>query len=229
MTSQYDYYARVYRDVSLLGQEFVNARLQTEALYPAADKNKDVRITAFGRCANVCVSTSLGMGLFGQYILNDEWWQAQVTTQMPPEVIASIRIEFQQFQKLGFIHFSYVAIESALRALNKVIDPKFIDQNFKNIYDNLLKKLRLRRYRCLLDLLRLLRNTLHTNGYHNAKDEIITYKGKIYRFVEGQMPQYFEWSFLAGLLYDVKDMLFDIVKSRQLSDYTQIDDPFITV
>lgn len=221
-----EYYAAVYRNVTLLARSFITAQNDAIALYPNVDKNKDARVTAFSRCTNVCISTSMGLAVYLKHVSNDTWWQTEMQPGIDQLHVEVIRNEFVQFQKLGFVHFSYAAIESALRIFNKTVDPKFSDEKFKNVYDNLLRKLRMRRYGCLLDLLRLLRNTLHTNGYHNANDEIITYKSKTYRFVRGQMPQFFEWSFLAGLMYDVKDVLLEMVKSNQIANESHIDDPF---
>jgi hypothetical protein len=98
----------------------------------------------------------------------------------------------------------------------------------RNLYDHTLVELGLGEYRPALDLLRLCRNTLHTNGYHNAKNETITYNSKEYHFIRGQMPQYFEWSFLAVLLYDIRVMLLKIVKTQPFANADRIDDPFIT-
>lgn len=138
-----------------------------------------------------------------------------------------MRHEYQQFQRLGFVHFSYVAIESTLRAFNRAIDPDFNDNHFKNIHDNLLNKLGLAKYRGLLDFLRLLRNTIHTNGYHNDDNAEITYKNKKYIFRRGERAEYFDWSFLTGLIYDVKDMLLVMAKSEELSKKEYVEDPFI--
>jgi hypothetical protein len=69
---------------------------------------------------------------------------------------------------------------------------------------------------------------MHTNGYHNASNETVRFHGKKYEFVKGTMPMYFEWSFLTIVMYDLRNMLLDIVKSKPFRDAQHVVDPYIS-
>ena len=227
MIENANHYADIYGAIQSLGQDMVDASLEVQKSIVIKNKERDVRVTAFTTLANVCVSTSLGFGLYGKHLLREEFWQEELITPMPPEVITGIQKEFEQFLRLGFVHFNYMALESAIRSLNKAIAPHFSDHNFTCIYENLLRETGFSRYKCLLKLLRLLRNTLHTNGYHNKPDDSVTYHGKVYHFKNGTMPPYFDWLCLVERFQDARAMMLDIVKTNKIESLEYAEDVYL--
>lgn len=227
------YFKTITGHLHALSQTYADAERQVIAIWPTIDKGSDMRLTAFAKCGSVIVSTTFSMHLLVRYLLSDKWWQENVSNfkEFQPCLIDYILEQHQQVVKLGFVYLFFSSIESSFRTFATIADPKFADNDkFKNVYGHLIKKLKLsRHYINLLDLMRLCRNTTHTNGYHNAPNAVITYKGKKYPFVKGETPMYFEWSELTHLMYDVKDLLLEIVKSPQFATQDKINDPFAIV
>jgi hypothetical protein len=80
----------------------------------------------------------------------------------------------------------------------------------------------------LLDLLRLIRNTIHNNGvyfHRSGNNESVDYKGNIYNFNIGKPVDFVTWDFLFEVTDEVVDLIVDIVKSNELSTINQIIDP----
>jgi hypothetical protein len=118
MSERRDYFVTKYQHVVMLAQAFADAQTEVMVLCPTAVKGKDARLTLFSKCINVCVSSSLGLCVFLKYILDDQWWQGKMTNldseklNLPSEQMRYVQDEFQQFLKLGFVHFFYSTIES---------------------------------------------------------------------------------------------------------------------
>jgi hypothetical protein len=128
------------------------------------------------------------------------WWQRiphnEPRLKIPDQRnIAKILKVFPQFLVIGFLHSLFSAIESSFRIYVRELDPNVCNKgtaDFKSIYDYLFKKLRLQQrkdYTDLLDLLRLIRNTIHNNGVYfhpDGKSKTVTYQGKQYMFDNGK-------------------------------------------
>ena len=84
---------------------------------------------------------------------------------------------FGKFIKFGLVHGIFSCVESFLRVFLRALDPTACSgglDNFKNIYISLFQS---KLAKCppdgvkLLDLFRLVRNTIHNNGVYFHKDE----------------------------------------------------------
>jgi len=233
MFDRVSYFRRSHTDIQHLNRAFVDAQREARALYPNAVREKDARITVFAKCINVALCADFGLGFYLFQMLDERRFSQILRSEEPltREQKIAIQDEFQQFIKMGMINFFHSSLESSFRTFVKVADPKFkaTDDSFKNLYEHTLKRLRLsKKYKPALDMLRLCRNTLHTNGYHNAQNETVHFHGKKYHFVRGEMQDYFEWSFIVLVMYDIRQMLLEIVKSKPFASAQHIEDPYTT-
>lgn len=80
----------------------------------------------------------------------------------------------------------------------------------------------------MLELLRLVRNTLHDNGVYFPPDERdypLQYKGKTYMFRVGKPVDFVSWKFLLGLLSDLNEMLLEVMTSDKVAASPSVVDP----
>jgi hypothetical protein len=233
MIDRVAYFRQALRDIQHINREFVRAQNEARALYPNAIREKDARITVFAKCINTILSAEFGLGFYLSQMLDQRRFAQIIRAEEPltREQTITIQDQFQQFIKMAMINFFYASLDSSFRTFVKVADPKFTvsDENFRNLYEHTLKKLRLnKKYKPALDMLRLCRNTQHTNGYHNAENETVYFHGKHYRFVRGEMQDFFEWPFLIIIMYDIRQMLLEMIKTKRIGSVQHIEDPFTT-
>ncbi len=192
----------------------------------------DARITIFSKCINVCNSAQLAFAFMHFNLTDNQWWKQIATREIPTNDIQIYLKEYDMFTKIGFIQFSFASIESAFRLYVKTLDPTACSNGtaeFKSIYSYLLKRLNLQSHENILDLLRLVRNTIHNNGVYfhkNGNDEIVIYKGIVYHFNIGTAISFVTWDFVFEIIKDLEDVIVDVIKSKEISDIIEIQDPF---
>ena len=198
------------------------------------DKN-DVRVTVFSKIINVLNSAQLGLTFIGQSLLQDNWWNITAKEHIPNDDKNSYINEVDMFLKLGLVQFSFSSVESSFRVLIRSLDPKMCSNgtgNFESIYKSLFKKINLsnkEEYVSLMDLLKLIRNSLHNNGVYfpqNNKNCFIKYKGKSYEFIIGEAIDFADWLFLIKLIEDVREMLDEVMKCPNIISIDKAIDPF---
>jgi hypothetical protein len=136
--------------------------------------------------------------------------------------------DFEMSIKIGFIQTFFASIESSFRIICREVSPGRINNTageFKSVYDHLFSnKFNLPNHICLLDLLRLSRNTIHNNGIFYSKnqmDTVVEFKGIKYKFEVGKIPSFLTWELLLSLIADIKDMHVDVVNSPILRGITK--------
>jgi len=144
--------------------------------------------------------------------------------------------EFENFTKIGLTQFAFSTVESGLRVLLKAIDPQACHQGtaeFKNIYECLLRS-KLTSLPAdsieLLDLFRLVRNTVHNNGvffHKSGQNATAIYKGKTYQFQQGMAINFTGFDFVISLTSDIVNLLVDVINDPAISGISgEITDPF---
>jgi len=199
---------------------------------PNWDISKDARITIFSKCINVCNSSNLSFICLDNHMLKLDWWNDKFPHSPNRDDIQIFVNEFEMFTKLAFIQFLFSSIESGLRIYVKNLDPTACNNGtseFKSIYSYLLNRIGLKNHETMLDLLRLIRNTIHNNGvyYHkSAKNESVIYKNTTYDFVIGQKIPFVTWDFLFEVCEDIPHFLFEVVNSVDIKQLPTVYDPF---
>lgn len=196
------------------------------------DTAKDARITVFSKLINVCNSTQLSFTFMSFHLTKLDWWKQIAKSEIPVNDAQIYANEYDMFTKIGFIQFSFSSIESAFRLFVKSLDSSACNNGtaeFKSIYSWLLKRTDLQSHENLLDLLRLVRNTIHNNGVYFHKsglNESVTYKGNDYNFNIGSPVDFMTWDFIFDLIGDVETLVIKVVKSDIINEIDQIEDPF---
>jgi len=231
------------QDVHKLAERLAAIRHKTaddrdavKAVYSAFDPGIDVRITSISRLLTVFDSTHLALMFIYKHLMNKSWWEANTTPAMPESHIVSYVNDFGIHSKMALIHFMFSSVENSFRLLLRALDPTACNNGtaaFKSIYDCLLKS---RLSRCpsdsidLLDLLRLMRNTVHNNGiyfHRSGQDASATWKGTVYEFKQGLPVDFVSWGFSLEVADSVRALMRIVVEDSCIQAVNhQITDPF---
>ncbi len=206
------------------------------AIYSNIDPEKDARITAFSKMVNVFNSVQLALTFVSKHLLDLNWWKVISRGEIPLSDARIYAKEFMGFSKLGFVQFLFSTTESSFRLFLRALDSTACDGGmgpFKSVYDCLLRS-SLSLYPPesieLLDLLRLVRNTVHNNGvyfHRNWRDAAVTWRGTSYEFKQSTPVDFVTWQFLLEVSDDIRSLMHTIVTDANLRAIThEITDPF---
>ncbi len=205
-------------------------------LYSFANPTHDARITAFSKFINVLNSLQLAFTFVSKHLLDKKWWDAIARVKIPDHDKQIYVNEFVNFTKVGIVQALFSAIESSLRLFLRALDPVACNggtAEFKSIYECLFNsKLAATPTdgTALLDLLRLVRNTVHNNGvYFNPRgnNSTVEWEGQRFEFRQGTPVDFVTWQFLIRVSDSLRRLLLQIVQDANLRNITvEIDDPF---
>ena len=211
--------------LSLLREDYVEAFRTVKAQY--SYDYRDARVAVFTKSASTMNTAFIGFVLIREELLDPSWWKQHISELDNTTIIRQVE-DFERSIRSAFLNNFFASVESSFRYYSREISPgKFNNAagNFKPIYEHLLSKnkLNLPNYIPLLDLWRLMRNTKHNNGIFypdNQKNCEVPYKGTIYKFEVGKVPQFLTWDLLLSIIPDTKDMLLSVVNSSNLVGIT---------
>lgn len=211
-------------------------KIAIAGLYQFASPDHDARITAFAKIINVLNSVQLAFTFASKHLLHNAWWDAIARSPIPDSDKNLYANEFANFIKVGFVHALFSSIESALRLFLRALDPAACNggmAEFKSIYDCLFNSKLASAPRDggqLLDLLRLVRNTIHNNGVYfspHGGNSALTWQGDTFEFKQGIAVDFVTWEFLIRVSDSLRALLREIVEDANLHSITvEIDDPF---
>lgn len=206
------------------------------ALYSFVNPKHDARITAFSKFINVLNSVQLAFTFISKHLLHKQWWDAIARSPIPDPDKQIYANEFANFTKVGFVHTLFSTIESSLRLFLRTLDPTACNggmAEFKSIYECLFNsKLVVAPTdgTSLLDLLRLVRNTIHNNGvYFNPRGNNVTlnWQGETFEFKHGIPVDFVTWEFLIRVSDFLRKLLREVVEDANLRNFVvEINDPF---
>lgn len=221
------------QDVEETRDEFIQHKQDVIKSNPGWDPEHDARITVFSKCINVLNSTQLGLTHIHFHLTDQDWWDQIASGQVPDQDSQQTYVdEFGMFLKVGMVQFLNASIESSFREILSAIDPGVAKDGrgrWKNIYQALLARLGLPQYEPLLDLLRLIRNSLHNNGIYrppSGKNQEVEWDGEKYEFVDGQAIDFATFELLCEIAQDLGDMLRQVMERNEVQKISGIDDPY---
>lgn len=193
----------------------------------------DIRLAVFTKIENAVCCTALGFESITEFLsLPRRLRDGALRNPIGP----SEAFELAMFYKLGFMHFIFSATESSLRQLLRAINPTACNNgtaDFKSIYDCLIRtELGLRGTQDwidMLDLFRLIRNTIHNNGVYVNKfgaDAEVTYQGILYRFKHGQKIDIVWWDLCLALISDVNNFFITLTAHDRVVSLSHVKDAF---
>lgn len=227
---------RLIEQLQRIRDRAVDDKTAIVALYPFASPEHDARITAFAKLINVLNSVQLAFTFASKHLLHKQWWDAVARTPIPDGDKQVYANEFANFTKVGFVHAMFSSIESSLRLFLRALDPGACNgglAEFKSIYDCLFSS-KLATAPTdgtqLLDLLRLVRNTIHNNGVYfspRGGTVALNWQGYTFEFKQGVPVDFVTWDFLIQVSDSLRTLLRQVVEDGNLRGVTVgIDDPF---
>jgi len=227
---------RLIEQLQPVRDRFHDDKAAVIAIYGSINPKHDARITAYSKAINVLNSVQLAFTFISKHLLHGQWWQAVARSPIPDSDKQIYANEFANFTKIAFVQGIFLAIESSLRLFLRALDPGACNNGmaeFKSIYDCLFSS-KLRAVPSdgivLLDLLRLVRNTIHNNGVYfhpSGNDASIIWSGETFEFRQGIPVDFVTWEFLIRISEALRKLLLEVVEDANLKGVSEeISDPF---
>jgi hypothetical protein len=229
--------------IRVIEKEFDEALINGLAQHQTYGQN-DIRLTIYSRLRGIQRSTALSFIFMEDHLAEPEWWRSLSHDMMWSLPMNEIEIDsilprvfddYMSFQTVAFVQGLCSAVESSFRVFVRAMDPTACNNGnaeFMSIYEWLMRELGLQNYLPLLNLLRLIRNTIHNNGvyFHPAgQTDSVDYRNIFYEFQYGNPPPLKNvWKLLQfWMMPDVFRMMVDVVESIRLTGIgVPIPDPF---
>ena len=227
---------RLIEQLQPVRNRFHDDKATVIAIYGSVNPKHDARITAYSKAINILNSVQLTFTFISKHLLHGQWWEAVARNPIPDPDKQIYANEFANFTKIAFVQGIFLAIESSLRLFLRAIDSAACKNGmaeFKSIYECLFKS-KLSAIPsdgiALLDLLRLVRNTIHNNGVYfnpSGNDASITWNGETFVFKQGAPVDFVTWEFLIRVSEALRQLLLEVVEDTNLKGISvEINDPF---
>ena len=148
------------------------------------------------------------------------FWQ-RISPNMTADIHEALKSEADALYRWSIIHTTYSQLEEALRLIATAYDPNFMSkpQSIAAVEGKLLSELGLEHYADLFLLTRLIRNTIHTNGYYRPDrggDRDVPWDGTTYAFRVDSQISWLSWPFIAAHVKALCDAMSQIVTHQQI-------------
>lgn len=211
----------VQSDIGRLDSEFASwkeARDRHPADYSQHDARKEILVTL----RTVAESDLLNYIFVRDYLTDMPWWKEKLEDVSEEKKVSGVR-EQVIMTKWFMFHAVAMALEETFRAIVRSGEGTFTVSPvapYGSVYAHVLKVCGLERFIPLLEVLRLTRNTLHTNGFFfpaDNKDREVSYEGEQFVFKVGEPLHWFGEEALLWLLEKARDSVTVIVRTHPIS------------
>ena len=211
-----------------LEREELFARIKRLAgAHPEWLRPLDARIAGLQSLHNVLRYADLSLVFITENLADAKWWSVRHPVDLSITELHLEHAAYTQCTKFAIFHLSVSATENVIRALLRAVAPTACNEataEFKSVYDCLLRThLQLEdTWVRLLDLVRLVRNTVHNEGVHRPRrraDEAVDYRGTRYVFAAGAPIEFVTWSFVLDRLGELGQLLELAVNTRAVASY----------
>lgn len=194
--------------------------------HPTWEPQLDARFTVFSKLINSLNSVKLSVIFIETCLQDDSWWRENFSTITAHDRNNNTH-NFVLSAKHSFGMSLFILAENTLRIFLRAIDPVACNggtEAFESVYTCLLRsKLASAPPEAfeLLELVRLVRNTIHNDGVYRHKkdlDNVVMYKGATYSFHHGKPIDFVTWDFLLGLADDIRNLLVQIVSDKVVAE-----------
>ncbi len=198
------------------------------------DGKTDLRATSITRFIRVIIG--LNISLLQLASVDDDTINKEIRL-----AIGENSIDIEQYKRMnenfvfmGFISSLFSIVEVALREYLKNLDKENYDEKWNimtvcnKLFDKMSNKEDLELEKKAFNFLRLIRNSLHSNGVfapsseHDKKKSSILYKGKTYNFIIGERPAFVTWELLLDIAEDMKTLLFKIPSDKTINSISAL-------
>lgn len=201
---------------------------------------KDLRIAALGTPGNVVNSHYLFMSMVNGTVTELSWWKRSFQKDHLSELDMAGLKDLHVFERHGFFIFMFSRIEWTVRKLVTYLSPGVCDfgtAEFSSCYAHLLARLGLQSEQPLLDLCRLVRNSIHNNGHYVGRvyrhrsgptdpnlNQEITWKGRLFAFRQYAQIDFLTSDFLLELYGDLFAFLGKVLAHPDVATPAFIED-----
>lgn len=218
--------AKIVSRLESIQQKTFDDQKRLGGAHPTWEPQLDARFTAFSKLVNGLNSTKLSVIFIETCLQDHTWWR----DNFPAITVHDRENNTHNFvlsAKHNFGMSLFILVENTLRIFLRAIDPAACSggtEAFDSIYACLLRsKLSISPPEAfeLLELVRLVRNTIHNDGVYRHKkglDDAVTYKGVTYTFNNGKPINFVTWNFLLMIAEDIRDLLIQIASDKVVAD-----------
>ena len=215
----------IIKKLESIAQESFNTQTHLRTIHPDWIET-DARLTVFSKLYNGLTTISLSVIFIENSLQTDIWWKERFPN-LTPHDIENNKHNFVLSTKHSFGMLLFILAENKFRIFLRAIDPVACSgstEAFESIYACLLRsKLSSSPPEAfeLLELIRLVRNTIHNDGVYLHKkglDDVVTYKGVDYAFHHGKPIQFVTWEFLLMMAADIQNLFAKIVSDKVIAE-----------
>jgi len=231
-----DHVQSILDSLNGLSEKACNTKQSICDKYSLEYNSDDARISIFAKLINSITSSQYSLMFLGECLLSDKWIAVHHDKTISDENIQIKQQEYYSYIKIAYVQCCFMAIESNFRMILRAIDPNACENSisdFKSIYECLLKTKLSKSYLefiQLLDLMRLIRNTIHNNGiyFHKSRKDVeIEFDGQKYLFRHSVKLTFVTWPFITKTMDRILTQLPIVLADEQLfSIKDKIIDPF---
>jgi len=189
----------------------------------------DARLAVFSKLYNGLTTVLLSVVFIENNLRNNFWWKERFPNLTPHDIENNIH-NFVKSTKHSFGMLLFILVENKFRIFLRAIDPVACSggtEAFESIYTCLLRS-KLSNPPTeeveLLELIRLVRNTIHNDGIYLHKkgiDDLVTYKGVDYAFYNGKPIDFVTWEFLLMMAADIQNLFAVIVSDKVVAEINE--------
>jgi hypothetical protein len=200
-------------------------------------KKDDIRVTCFHKFKNTVHISKMNLFFLANCILEKGFWHQISESNVSDTDLKIWSREYEVNTRFSLFHILMSVLEASLRVIVRGIDPNACGKgtsNFESIYKWLLRKLQIANpnNENLLDLCRVIRNSIHNGGIYcpanpNYEYVKIEYCGTMYEFKNGKPVDFLFWPFLILITNHIVDLFINTVSSSEMETHVHIPDPAI--
>lgn len=193
----------------------------------------DVRRWTISRLSTIFFMSVLGLYIMRVHLSYPEWWEGYANGA-PPKLCEDGRSEFDRHLKGKLLIDMAGNLEHSFRRILKQLDPQTRAADLSAIYASLLRQnnpyLQSPPPDSLptLELLRLIRNTIHNSWVHypeSGQNREVSFKGVTYSFTVGKKLDFISWDLLTVLAEDIFRIALAVVKDPRVIAFSAMSDP----
>lgn len=225
---------KLIRTMIQIADNFRTARKEIIDDHHNFNQIKDSRITIFSNCIVVIDGIYICLIVRSDDLWEDKWWIEKENLigkiRRPEQKDKRMFVGgFDSFTVMAYFNLLFIALENGFRTFYNVVCPtKKVPDDFKSIYDDILKELQLTRYFDLMQILRRGRNAcMHQNGIHTGGNGQVIWSGITVTYTKGKTVDYGGdvWDALIPISQGIVDMLKEVVNSPKIIQENEIVDP----
>ncbi|MBA7685246.1 hypothetical protein ES703_93664 [subsurface metagenome] len=155
--------------------------------------------------------------------LSDKSWYVKQTGMFRPASATQALREYALMVKFFTVHALATSTEETLRAIVRSAPSTFTIKataEFQSVHRHVLKKVSLQKFEDLFEILRLTRNTIHTNGvfFPSKRNNVQkNYGDRQFDFKVGETLDWLGEDFLPWMATQLNDAMIEIVTSPEIA------------